>query len=120
MTSMPRVLTAALFFLYFNALFTFENVPSMPSIRLVSRLSVEVMVVVAAVSGQHIDPVELLEFLKPRMPYFMIPRYIRFIDTLPMTASQKVKKTELRAEGITPDCWDREEAGIVIKREKIG
>lgn len=52
MRIMPRLLTPALFFLYFNALLTFENVPSMPSIRLVPRLSVEVMVVVAAL-GLH-------------------------------------------------------------------
>ena len=26
----------------------------------------------------------------------------------------------LRNEGITADTWDRETAGIVIKREKIG
>ena len=48
MRFMTRLLTPALVFLYFNALFTFENVVSMPSIRLVPRLSVEVMVVVAA------------------------------------------------------------------------
>ena len=26
----------------------------------------------------------------------------------------------LRAEGLTTDTWDREAAGIVVKREKIG
>jgi crotonobetaine/carnitine-CoA ligase len=101
-------------------------VATFPAIKEVAAIAVpseqgedEVMIVVAPVSGQQIDPVELLEFLKSRMPYFMIPRYVRFIDTLPMTPSQKVKKTELRVEGITSDCWDREEAGIVIKRERI-
>jgi hypothetical protein len=27
---------------------------------------------------------------------------------------------KLRAEGLTADTWDREAAGIVVKREKIG
>ena len=31
-----------------------------------------------------------------------------------------VKKNLLRDDGITADTWDREKAGIVIKREKLG
>jgi hypothetical protein len=45
---MIRSLTALFAFLYLNALFTFENVPSMPSIRLAPRISVEVLVLLAA------------------------------------------------------------------------
>jgi hypothetical protein len=43
---MKRLLLAAVFLLYWNALFTFENVPSTPSMRLAPRLSVEVLGVV--------------------------------------------------------------------------
>ena len=39
----------------------------------------EVMCVVAAVQGQTIDPKELLEFLISRLPYFMVPRYVRIV-----------------------------------------
>ncbi len=79
----------------------------------------DVMVVIAPVPGQSIDPAELIAFLEPRMSYFMIPRYIRILDDLPKTATAKVQKAELRAEGITADTWDRDKAGIKLKREKL-
>lgn len=79
----------------------------------------DVMVVIAPVPGQSIDPAELIAFLEPRMSYFMVPRYIRIMDELPKTATAKVQKAELRADGITADTWDREKAGIRLKREKL-
>ena len=80
----------------------------------------EVMVVIAPVPGQTIDVVELSTFLAGRMPYFMVPRYIRVIDELPKTPSAKVQKAELRRDGITADTWDREKAGMRLRRDAIG
>ena len=79
----------------------------------------DVMVIVAPVAGRTIDPAEVIEFLKPRMAYFMIPRYVRVLPSLPKTPSNKVLKHELRAEGITADTWDREAHGIRIKGERF-
>jgi crotonobetaine/carnitine-CoA ligase len=79
----------------------------------------EVMVIVAPVPGQAIDHRELAEFLIDTMPYFMVPRYIRILDELPKTPSAKVMKTELRSEGITSDTWDREAAGLRVRRESF-
>jgi crotonobetaine/carnitine-CoA ligase len=50
------------------------------------------------------------------MPYFMVPRYIRFVATLPKTPTERVQKVKLREEGITADTFDREAAGITIRR----
>ena len=80
----------------------------------------EVMIVVAPVAGQTIIPLELFHFLQPRMAHFMLPRYIRVAQELPKTPTQKIKKYELKREGITADTWDCEQAGITIKRDKIG
>jgi acyl-CoA synthetase (AMP-forming)/AMP-acid ligase II/cation diffusion facilitator CzcD-associated flavoprotein CzcO len=80
----------------------------------------EVMVVVAPVEGRTVDPAALIEFLTPRMSYFMVPRYVRVLPELAKTPSGKVLKHELRAEGITPDTWDREAAGIRLKAERFG
>lgn len=79
----------------------------------------EVMVVVAPVPGQVIDVVGLAQFLIDRMPYFMVPRYIRVLDELPKTPSAKVLKADLRLEGITSDTWDREKAGMRVRRESF-
>ena len=79
----------------------------------------EVMVVVAPVPGQSIDHRELAEFLIGNMPYFMVPRYIRTLDELPKTPSAKVMKADLRKEGVTDDTFDREKAGLRVRREKF-
>jgi carnitine-CoA ligase len=79
----------------------------------------EVMAIVAPIPGADVDPVELISFLTPRLPHFMVPRYIRFMTDLPKTPTQKIEKHVLRSEGITTDTWDREKAGIRLKREKL-
>ncbi len=79
----------------------------------------EVLVAVSLGAGQTLDPAELIEFLRPRLAHFMIPRYLRIVDDLPKTPTQKVQKHLIRQEGITADTWDREKAGIVVKREKL-
>lgn len=80
----------------------------------------EILCVVACVEGMSIDPAELIEFLRPRMAHFMVPRYVRIVPALPRTPTAKITKHKLREEGITTDTWDREAAGIQIRREKIG
>jgi crotonobetaine/carnitine-CoA ligase len=79
----------------------------------------DVMVVIAAVPSRKIDPVALIEFLRPRMAHFMIPRYVRVVDELPKTPTTKVQKAELRKQGITADTWDRDKAGIKIKIDRF-
>lgn len=80
----------------------------------------EVMAVIAVKAGVALDPLELIEFLRPRMAHFMIPRYVRIVDALPRTPTAKIQKIQLRATGLTADTWDREKAGVVVRREKIG
>jgi len=46
----------------------------------------------------------------------MVPRFIEFVKDLPRTATQKVKKNELRDLGITNATWDCEEEGFTITR----
>ncbi len=38
---------------------------------------------------------------------------------LPKTPTNKIQKVELRKEGVTAQTWDREAAGIRVKREKL-
>ena len=98
-----------------------------PSVRECAALGVpsefsedDVMVVIAPVPGATIDPAELIQFLTERMAYFMVPRYVRIMEELPKTPSAKVQKAELRAQGVTADTWDREKAGLKVRREQLG
>jgi crotonobetaine/carnitine-CoA ligase len=75
----------------------------------------EIMIVCIA-EGEAPDPAELTLWLAKEMPYFMVPRYIRFVETLPKTPTERVQKNKLRDEGITADTFDRDAAGIKISR----
>ena len=50
------------------------------------------------------------------MPYFAVPRFLEFVDALPATENGKIQKYKLRERGITDRTWDREAAGITVKR----
>jgi crotonobetaine/carnitine-CoA ligase len=72
---------------------------------------------------------DVVEFAIDRMAYFMVPRFVQFIDELPKTPSEKIQKFALRemAKASYKDLWDREKAGISVtrftaqerKREKV-
>lgn len=79
----------------------------------------DVLAVLAPVPGRTIDPEQLLDFLQSRMAHFMLPRYIRLLEDLPRTPTQKVEKHVLRSAGLTSDTWDREKAGVKVVREKL-
>jgi len=76
----------------------------------------EVKAVVVLKPGQKATEEELIRWCEPRLAYFAIPRYIAIRKSLPKTPSERVEKFKLKAEGVTADCWDREKAGIVLKR----
>ncbi len=61
----------------------------------------------------------LTAWLVERLPHFMVPRYLEFVGELPRTASLKVRKVELRERGLTGRAWDREAAGLVLRRERL-
>jgi len=75
----------------------------------------EIMVVLVA-EGDTPDPEALTHWMAERMPYFMVPRYIRVVAALPKTPTERVRKTELRDEGVTADTWDRDAAGVEVRR----
>ena len=76
----------------------------------------EVKVAVVLKKGQELTPEELLAFCEERMPYFAVPRYVEFVESLPKTPNEKIQKSRLREAGITGATWDREKAGYKVKR----
>ena len=76
----------------------------------------EVMICLTLKEGQSLTPDELMAHCEERMAYFMVPRYVRIMDKLPKTPTERIQKVKLREEGVTKDTWDREAAGFKIKR----
>ena len=79
----------------------------------------EILVAVVMKPGQKLDAKALAEYLVPRMAHFMVPRYFRELPELPRTPTNKVKKVEIREQGLTPDTWDREAAGMRLRRTRL-
>jgi carnitine-CoA ligase len=78
----------------------------------------EVKVCVVVRPDEKLTPEELIEFLIPRMPRFMIPRYVEFIDELPKTeATFRTQKVKLREDPLNERTWDREAAGVSLPRD---
>jgi len=103
-----------------NAVFTHPAVNDVAAVAVPSEHGEDdVLVVVAPKPGTSIDPLELFNFLRPRMAHFMLPHYIRVVDSLPQTPTNKVRKHLLRDEGVTDDTWNREAAGIAVKKDKL-
>jgi crotonobetaine/carnitine-CoA ligase len=66
--------------------------------------------------GEKLLPEDLIRFCNERMAYFAVPRYLEFVDELPKTPTNRIEKYRLRQLGITENTWDREKAGVKVKR----
>jgi carnitine-CoA ligase len=76
----------------------------------------DVKVTAVLQDGAGVTEEDLCRWVADRVPYFAIPRYIEFRADLPRNPVGRVLKYVLRDEGVTPDTWDREEAGIEFER----
>jgi carnitine-CoA ligase len=78
----------------------------------------DVMAYVVAAPDTEIDHAELVRFSAERMAYYMVPRYLDVIDALPKTPSEKIEKYKLAvsARERLGELWDREKAGVEVRR----
>lgn len=86
-----------------------ESVLEAAAVAVASELGEDdVMVCVTLRPGATLDPADLITHCQSRMAAFMVPRYIRILPELPKTPTERVRKVELRKQGVTPDTYDRE------------
>ncbi len=69
-------------------------------------LGEEIKVYMVQREGHFVEPEELIERCRQKLPKFMIPRYLEFVPQLPKTPSEKVQKLALKSRGIGA-AWDR-------------
>ncbi len=96
---------------------------SHPSIELAAVFAVQselaeddVMAAVVLGDGHTLDPLDLIRYCEPRLPYFAVPRYLDFVPDLPKTENGKIMKYKLRETGLTPTTWDLEASGYRVGR----
>jgi crotonobetaine/carnitine-CoA ligase len=68
----------------------------------------DVMVWIKTVKGSDLDLEELMKHCVENMAYFMVPRYVDVVDDIPRTGTLRVKKTDMKKQGVTDRTWDRE------------
>lgn len=61
---------------------------------------------------------EVVEYARDHMAYYMVPRYVCFLDALPKTPTHKIAKYLLRerAQAELESMWDREAHGVDVPR----
>ncbi len=64
--------------------------------------------------GPPVGAEELFRFAADRLPFFMVPRYLEFVDELPKTASLKVQRYLLKGKRTGREV-DRESLGLVLR-----
>jgi carnitine-CoA ligase len=72
----------------------------------------EVMAAVVKGRGSPLTELGLAEYCGPRLAYFAVPRFIEFVEDLPLTENGKVQKHKLRERGVTAATWDRDLARL--------
>jgi len=78
----------------------------------------EVGAVLVLREGQVAAEAELIAYCARNMAYFMVPRFVEFIESLPKTATEKLEKYKLKqdAQARRAELWDREREGVVLAR----
>jgi crotonobetaine/carnitine-CoA ligase len=66
----------------------------------------ELMVAIELAPGRAVTAEDLRTFVESDLPYFAVPRYFRFVDSLPRNETMKVTTLTLRTAGITEDTID--------------
>jgi crotonobetaine/carnitine-CoA ligase len=66
--------------------------------------------------GQAVTHEELARFINDNAPYYFVPRYIEFVESLPYTPTNKVQKYMLRERGVSKQTWDRKAAGFDLRK----
>ena len=67
----------------------------------------EVMAFLVPRDGVELDYEQVWDWCEARMPAFMVPRYLEAIAELPRTPTEKVRKKQLREQGVGPRTRDR-------------
>ena len=67
----------------------------------------EVKVCAVLRPGAALSAQELVGWCAARMARHMVPRYVEFLPSLPLTPTEKVEKYRLREAGVTAATWDR-------------
>lgn len=97
-----------------NAVETHPNVLESAAVGVNSSTGDE-EILLALKLKEKIEPIEILMFLEKKLPFFMVPRYLLFLEEIPKTPNQKIKRQLIREMGLK-DAVDAKDIGFKAKR----
>ncbi len=59
---------------------------------------------------------EIAAYINENAPYYFVPQYMEFVETLPYTPTNKVQKYKLRDAGISENTWVLKQSDYQVKR----
>jgi crotonobetaine/carnitine-CoA ligase len=68
----------------------------------------DLMIWVKPAPGATVDLKDLMQHCIENMANFMVPRYVDMVDDIPKTETLRIKKAEMKKQGVTARTWDRE------------
>lgn len=100
---------------------TLDGIADCAVIGVPSELGEEDIVAYVVRRSRSLDEEQVVRYASDNMAYYMVPRYVKFVDQLPQTESFKIKKYELRedAAGNRGSMWDLEQSGLVVDRNGV-
>ena len=100
-----------------QALQSLEEVSVAAAIAVPSELGEdEVMAFIVLDGDNSISPKKILDSCSSILPRHALPRFIEFVDELPLTETGKIRKVELRALGVRDTTWDAQKEGYSASR----
>ncbi len=75
----------------------------------------DVKIYVKLKPGEQLDALDLLKWCDDRLPYYMVPRYVEYVDEIPKTPTQRAQRYLLKQRGIG-QAFDAYKAGFRPKR----
>ncbi len=81
-----------------------------------SELSEDDIKACIVLAGETPSMADLFEFFRSNLPYYAIPRYVEFIDELPVNAMGRILKHKLREQWDTPGTVDLQTLGHTVSK----
>ena len=81
-----------------------------------SELKINIVLKPEAQSNGQPTYEDMAQFINDNAPYYFVPQYMEFVETLPYTPTNKVQKFKLRDQGVTDAAWVLKQSGFSVKR----
>lgn len=74
----------------------------------------DVKVLIQFKENKEVPYDEMIRWMEKKLPDFMVPRYLEYVDSFPKTPTERIEKYKLRNNSLNKNTWDRELNKIIM------